>query len=477
MKILLVEDDAVTRLAVKSQLENPGAENTVGDSSHLVTAVGSLKEAEAALEKDQFHYAFIDLKLDQDRLAGLNLLKGIATKHPGIIPIMMTSNTADHTVEECLRSGAADYIYKPFDYKSVHLLMRKARINHKLRQYNQSLKQNLGKKRSQPIILSSKNPKFQALIDSTYKFRGTWLSVLILGESGVGKDVLAQHISYIEGDPFRVYIEVNCGAIPDNLIESEFFGHKKGAFTGANETKIGKFEAADGGEIFLDEVATMSPDMQVKFLRVLSDKTIIPIGSNVAKKLTVRIICATNENLEQLVAEKKFREDILFRLKNVTFEIPPLRERMEDLEDLVTFFLNECGNGDKKLSSDAWDLCRAHSWPGNIRELKAVIEIASTIAEGNVITPEDIRPYLQKKKPEPSAKTQSTPSSETGLPFGLTRDRIKEQFNAVTEEFEQALFEYAYREMGTVQGAAKFLGISRNTLNYKLKTWGRSTVT
>ena len=204
MKILVVEDDEITRIAVKSQLEHPGTENTVSDSIHIVTAVGSLTEAEEALEKDKFAYAVIDLKLGQDRMAGFTLLKSIAKNHPHIIPIMMTSNTADQTVEDCLRNGAADYIYKPFDYKSVHMLMRKARITHKLRQYSQALKQNSGKKVSQPILLSSKNQKFQSVIDLMQKLRGKPLTIFIGGESGAGKDVAAKYLNYIEEDPLRV---------------------------------------------------------------------------------------------------------------------------------------------------------------------------------------------------------------------------------------------------------------------------------
>lgn len=470
MKILVIEDDEITRLAVKSQLENPGVENAVSDSVHLVTAVGSQKDAELALESKSFEYAFIDLKLGQDRMAGFTLLKNIVKNYPAIIPIMMTSNTADNTVEECLRSGAADYIYKPFDYKSVHMLMRKARITHKLRSLSRSLKQNSVKRVLPSIPFTSKNPKLQSVIDLMHKLRGKSMSVFITGESGAGKDVAAQFLNFIEGDESRPYVEFNCSAIQDNLIESELFGHKKGAFTGANDNKIGKFEAADDGDIFLDEVATMSPDMQVKLLRVLNDKVITPVGSNQSKAINVRIISATNESLEDLIEAKKFREDLLFRLKAVTIEIPPLRERLEDLEDLVNYFLVQTGNGHKRLSQDAWELCRTHRWPGNVRELMHAIEVGSVLADGDEITAADLKTQLQVKKPSPTEKTDAT--SSASLPFGLTKDRVRKQFNAVTEEFEQALFEVAYAETGTVQGAAKYLGISRNSLNYKLKSWG-----
>jgi DNA-binding NtrC family response regulator len=476
MKILVVEDDEITRIAVKSQLENPGIEKTVSDSVHFVTAVGNLRDAERVLQSESFDYAFIDLKLSTDRMAGFTLLKNIAKNYPSIIPIMMTSNTADETVEDCLRNGAADYIYKPFDVKSVHMLMRKARIIHKLRQYSQSLKQTNAISQLAQLPLKSKNPQFQLVIEQIKKFRGkSSLNILIRGESGVGKEVFTQYLNAIEDDPLRVLISVNCSAIPENLIESELFGHVKGAFSGAIENKIGKFAAADDGDIFLDEVATMSPEMQTKILRVLQDKMVTPVGSNHQKKYNFRVISATNEDLEELVHTKKFREDLFYRLQAAVINIPPLRERMEDLEDLVYYFLAHSGNDKKTLSPEAWELCRNHRWPGNVRELKHAIEVASVLADGDEISASDIQSQLQNKKPSPTPKEESKIASE--LPFGLTKERIRKQFNSVTEEFEQALYEIAHNEMGSVQGAANYLGLSRNTLNYKLKTWGWNKLT
>ena len=207
----------------------------------------------------------------------------------------------------------------------------------------------------------------------------------------------------------------------------------------------------------------MSPDMQVKLLRFLNDKRITPVGSYQSKEINVRIISATNESLEDLIAAKKFREDLFFRLKAVTFEIPPLRDRLEDLEDLVKYFLDQSGNGHKTLSADAWELCKAHRWPGNVRELKNAIEVGNVMADGDQITTSDLGSQLQIKKPSPVETETSSQASE--MPFALTKEMIRNQFNAVTEKFEQALVGVAYKEMGSVQGAAKYLGISRNSLN------------
>ncbi len=470
MNILIIEDDLITRDTVKSHLENPGVENTDDDSVHIVTAVSTQKEAEEALEKQAFDCAFIDLKLDEDRFAGYTLLKNIAKNYPRIIPIMMTSNTADRTVEDCLKNGAADYIYKPFEEKTVHQIMRKAKIIHRIRRFSQSLKQNTDVNSSPAIRLTSKNKKFQATIDYINKFRGKSIPMFIHGETGVGKDEVAKYLNLIEEDPLRVFIAVNCSAVSPELIESEFFGYEKGAFSGANDSKIGKFEAAHNGDIFLDEVATMSNDLQTKLLRVLNDKRITPVGSNKTKEVNVRIISATNQNVHALIAEGKFREDLFSRLNAVTFEIPPLRERMEDLEDLVNFFFEHFGYKNKQFTPEAWVILRNHSWPGNIRDLKQLIEVLGAISEGNLITAEEVMANLKKQ----TTYVSEVPQHNGDLPFGLTKDRIRSQFNAVTEEFEQALVRHAYKEMESVQGAAKYLGISRNSLNYKLKVWGWS---
>ncbi len=474
MKILVVEDDEMVRLTVKSQLENPGTEIPVGGVPHLVTAVGTMAEAERVLDQQQFDYAFIDLKIDHDRTAGVSLLKEIVRYHPTVIPIMMTSNNADQAVEECLRVGAADYIYKPFEARIVHDLMRKARIFHRMFRHRKALEHQAGKNAVTPITLTSRSPVFQEVLDRAKKLRGKNSSIFLSGESGVGKDAMARYIWTLEEDESRVFIPVHCGAIPDALVESELFGHKKGAFSGAIENKIGKFEAADDGDIFLDEVATMSLDIQKKFLRVLQDKKITPLGSGnlPAKLVNIRVISATNENLEELVAAKRFREDLLYRLKVVTLIVPPLRERMEDLEDLVALFLRQATSSHRRLSQDAWELCRNHSWPGNVRELENAITVAADLCDGDEITATDIRPALQKERANKNGAALPASQASNGLPFGLTEDKMKGNFNALTEEFEQALVKHAIDKTGSAQDAAKFLGIGRSSLNYKRKAWG-----
>jgi DNA-binding NtrC family response regulator len=477
MRILVVEDDLVTRLAVKEQLENPGTEVPVAGSPYVVTAVGGRAEAEAALDQHAFDYAFIDLKLGYDRHAGQELLQTIVRNHPSTVCIMMTSNSADQAVETCLRNGAAEYIIKPFEHRIVHDIMRKARVVHRLWQSHRALRLHAGKGAVEPIRLESKSPAFQKVIESAKRLKGKQnLAVFISGESGVGKEVMARFLWTLEEDCTRVFMPVHTGALPKDLVESELFGFKKGAFSGATENKVGKFEAADGGDIFLDEVATMPHETQIKLLRVLQEKEVVPLGSGSAqpKKVNVRVISATNESLPDLVKEKRFREDLYFRLKMVTLEIPPLRERREDLADLVALFLRKATMSHKRLSPDAWELCRTYQWPGNVRELENALTVAAELAEGDDITAACIQPHLETSGG--SLEVPAAVQNGNGGPFGLSDEQIQGKFSSLTVGFEQALVKHAIEKAGTSLGAARFLGVTRGKLNHKRRSWGWSEV-
>lgn len=474
MKILVVEDDKVTRLAVKSQLENPGNELPVGGHPHVVTAAEGREQAEAALDRQSFDYAFIDLKLGQERHAGLEVLRYVVRNHPGTVCIMMTSNSADQAVEDCLRNGASEYIIKPFQERIVHDIMRKARIVHRLWQTNRSLRLQAGPSWVKPIWLESKSPAFQKVIESCKRLQGKQnIAILLTGESGVGKEIVARYLWTLEEDETRVFMGVNTGALPKDLVESELFGYRKGAFSGAIDNKVGKFEAADGGDIFLDEVGTMAMETQTKLLRVLQEKEIVPLGNGSLppKKVDVRVISATNENLQEMVASKHFREDLFFRLKMATLTIPPLRERMEDLDDLVAFFLRKVAMGHKRLSADAWELCRSYRWPGNVRELENSITVAAEMAEGDEIRADDIKPHLENRA-APAAPVQAAHAGPGVGPYGLSAEQIHDNFKPLTEGFEQGLVKYALDKTGSAQDAAKFLGMGRSSLNYKRKAWG-----
>jgi len=471
MKILVIEDNLVTRLAVKSQLENPGNEIPVGRSPYVVTAVASQDEAEAVLARETFDYAFIDLKLGHDRHAGIDLLKAIVRSHPGTICIMMTSNNADEAVESCLRNGAADYIFKPFEERIVHDIMRKARIVHRLWSQNRHLKRETSRNGLEYIELKSKSPAFNRVLEQARKLKGKQnLAVFISGESGVGKEVLAKYLWSLENDETRMFVPVHTGAIPDSLVEAELFGSKKGAFTGSTENRLGKFEAANGGDVFLDEVATMPTAVQVKLLRVLQEREIVPVGESHPRKIDVRVISATNESLEDLVRQKRFREDLYFRLKGVTLEIPPLRERMEDLEDLIAAILRRIGMSHKTLADDAWQLCRTYRWPGNIRELDNAIKVAAELSETDEIRAIEIQPQLQERiTPSPD---QHTITERGGSPYGLSDQEFECGFKALVSDFERAVILKALDRHKNVSSTAKYLKIPRQTLESRIQSLG-----
>ena len=329
---------------------------------------------------------------------------------------------------------------------------------HRLLRRNQTLKHQAGSKLVKHINLYTKSPTFKAVLETAKKIRGSGQSILVRGESGSGKEIMAQYLWSLENDSSRPFIAVNCGAIPTHLAESELFGHKKGAFTGATETRAGKFESADGGDIFLDELATLSMDLQAKLLRVLSSGDIYPVGQDTGRKVNCRTIAATNENLEEMIREKKFREDLFFRIKNFTITLPPLRERKEDILDLANEFLRSGNYADKHLSASAEQLLLNYSWPGNIRELKSAIEVACVLSDDNELQPSDLTPHLVQSAPVYENVIKNTSLEE------IDEKALEGRYSHVVSEFELKLIEFALKKKGSESAAARYLGIPRSTL-------------
>lgn len=269
---------------------------------------------------------------------------------------------------------------------------------------------------------------------------------------------MAQYLWSLEKDDSRPFVAVNCGAIPAHLAESELFGHKKGAFTGATESRAGKFESADGGDIFLDELATLSLDLQAKLLRVLSSGDIHPLGHDKPKHVHCRTIAATNENLEEMIKGKSFREDLFFRIKQFSLTLPPLRERREDILDLAQQFLRDKNYREKSFAPSAEKLILEYAWPGNVRELKSAVEVAAVLSDGSAIEAKDLLPHL----------VQSAPVFEEVLHTNNISDidekALEGKFSQVVSEFELKLINFALDKKGSESAAAKYLGIPRSTL-------------
>ncbi len=313
MRILIVDDETLVRKTMQAQIPAP----------HTVALADSLEEALDVLSMQMIDLVFTDLSLDEstDR-TGIKLIQEISKNYPTTVVVAMTGHDESHLVESCLKAGAVDYLLKPFDAKTLTQVLRKAPVLHRLLRKNQTLKHQAGSKLVKHIDLYTKSPVFNAVIETAKKIRGSGHSILIRGESGAGKEIMAQYLWSLENDNSRPFITVNCGAIPSHLAESELFGHKKGAFTGATDARAGKFESADGGDLFLDELATLSADIQVKLLRVLSSGDIYPVGQDVGKKVNCRVIAATNENLEEMIKNKSSEKTYSLELKTSRLRCP-----------------------------------------------------------------------------------------------------------------------------------------------------------
>ena len=317
-----------------------------------------------------------------------------------------------------------------------------------------------------PNYLTSRSPGFQKVLGQAKKLRNTQLAVLILGETGSGKEAMARYLWALEERPNRPFVPVHAGGLSGTLLESELFGHVKGAFTGATENKMGKFQFAHKGDFFLDEVGTMSSEIQQRFLRLLQNKQVTPVGSNQSIQVDCRIICATNENMERSINKGLFREDLYFRLAKVVIKIPPLRERKEDISDLIHTFLLRFSGGKKSLSKGAYEFCLDYPWPGNIRQLEGAIETASILTEDEVITEHDLVPHVSSLcstsiNESSIGVIDPTPSTFT---FGLDKDIIKNNYRKLLVQFEWTMFRMAIEATGSESAAAKYLGLPRSTL-------------
>jgi len=447
--ILVIEDDELQRTLIRENLRQ---------EEYEVFEAASSQEALEIISQKPVEIAVVDYKLGEE--SGLELIKELKTRNPLITPVMVTAFASIETAVEAIRQGAYDYVVKPIDFKKFLLVLERAKERFRLQREISELKSRLEEKFSfKNFVFASKAMEQVAgLISKAARSEAT---VLITGETGTGKDLIARLIHFSSSRGQGPFLAVNLPSIPETLVESELFGVEKGAFTDAKERKIGKFEATDSGTLFLDEIGDLSPAVQVKLLRFLQDREFFRLGSTKPRKADVRVIAATNKNLEKLVSEEKFRADLYYRLNVIRIEVPPLQERKEDIPLLVDHFIREYsrreGKTIKGISAEALNVLMNHEFPGNVRELENTIERAVIFAEGEIITRADLPVFLEIRSEKDVA--------ESGPDFSkpLT-DKVRD---LEIREIRQAL----EKTGGVKSRAAKMLGITERMLSYKMKIY------
>ncbi len=446
--VLIVDDEKHTRDGLRALLEN----------NYDVYVAGDITGATDVLQREQIDVLLADLRLGSED--GMTLIdRALKLPRPPIC-IMMTAYGSVDVAVEAMKRGAYDFVTKPLNLDKVEMLIARAVQSRKLEQENRALRQQVDERYGLENIWGD-SPALHQVLETIKQVAPSSANVLIEGESGTGKELAAHAIHNLSRRNKAKFVVVHCAALSPQLLESELFGHEKGAFTGAYERRIGRFEQANGGTLFLDEVAEIDPSTQVKLLRVISEERAFErVGGNQTLRADVRLIAATNKNLEQLVREGKFRDDLYFRLNVVRIVMPPLRERKEDIPILVRGFLKQfCRENDRPLldiAPEAMDALLAYDWPGNVRELRTAIEHGVVMATGSRITLRDLPMALRQvaRAKLPGALLGALEERTSPLDLRETEKRLIAQALAATN--------------GNVTAAAKKLGISRRTLHRKI---------
>jgi two-component system response regulator HydG len=446
-RILVVDDESSHRKMIEAVLSEEGYEIYQADNGQA--AIDEVAER-------FFDLVIMDIRMP--KVGGIDALKQIKTLSPGIPIIIMTAYASVGSAVDALKSGAYDYLTKPLDIEEIKILVAKALRHHQLEQENIYLKERLNDRFDFSNIIG-RSPSMIRLFETVALVAPSEATVLIVGESGTGKELIANAIHQNSPRKDRPFIKVNCAALPETLLESELFGHEKGAFTGAIARKQGRFQLAHKSSIFLDEIAEMAPATQAKILRVLQEREFEPVGSTQTIKVDTRVIAATNRNLEEEIREGRFREDLFYRLNVITVDVPLLRQRREDIPLLADFFLKPYAEKNRRkidgFTPRATDLLMRYDWPGNVRELENIIERAVIMSRGEMITPLEFPIDLQNLDEE------------------LKESRIDLTPGRSLKEVEKVMILRTLEETGGNRThAAKILGISRRTLQLKLKEYG-----
>jgi two-component system response regulator AtoC len=456
-----VNDNLPTLLVVEDEKNTRDGLRRYFDGKFDIYLAPDVPAAMNVLETQPVDVLLTDLRLMGGE-EGLDLLtRSQSLPHPPVA-ILMTAYGSEKVAVQAMKRGAYDYITKPLDLEKLDAVLTRALRSRRVESENQQLREELDKKFGLEKLIGNA-PAMVDIYDRIRQVAPTRATVLIEGESGTGKELVAQSLHMLSPRKGARFVAVHCAALSPQLLESELFGHEKGAFTGASERRVGRFEEANHGTIFLDEIGEIDAATQVKLLRALGEQTIQRVGSNQNIKVDVRVIAATNKNLEAMVREGKFRDDLFYRLDVVPIHLPPLRERREDIPLLINAFLQEFSRQNQKkiagLSADAQESLQRYDWPGNIRELRATIERAVVLCRGERIGVRDLPERIQGK----------LASAERAYPGGAT---YVQSTDLNLEKMEKAFLEQALRLTdGNVTEAAKMLGISRRTLHRKIKTY------
>ncbi len=443
-RILVVEDEEKLRRVVELQLVSAGF-----DVDKAATAEDALKFV------DRADLVLTDLRLPN--MDGLQFLGQVRRQNGQVPVIIMTAYGSVETAVEAMKAGATDFLLKPFSLDHLMQVVNKALEVRALRDENRLLKEQLGRRYEYDNIIGRSEP-MQEIFATIERVAPTRATVLLAGESGVGKDLIARAIHFHSPRRDRPLVKINCTAIPENLMESELFGYEKGAFTGAVAAKPGKFEQADTGTVFLDEIGDVPAVIQVKLLRILQEREFERLGSNVTRHIDVRVVAATNQDLRAALEQGTFREDLYYRLNVVPINIPPLRERKQDIAYLANHFLRklapDAGSQVEGITDTAMEKLLNYHWPGNVRELENVIERALILCRGKQLDAADV-------KLETAPRPRNQPDQHF-LPEGMTLD-----------QYEQEIIREALRRAdGNKSHAARLLGLTRNALRYRLTQMG-----
>ena len=466
-KILVVDDERLVRWSLRQKCEEWGYSVVEAEAGEPALRVSQNESPDLVL---------LDVRMPD--MSGLEVLDQLRKNGDSRPVIMITADPQLDDVKAALKLGAYDFVGKPIDFDELHVVVKNALETTRLRTEVQSLRGEMRRRTGYHQVIGP-SPKMTELMSFVRKVAASEATtILIQGESGTGKDLIAKAIHYESSRQDSPFVAINCSAIPETLMEAELFGHERGAFTDAKQMKKGLFEMADGGTLFLDEIGELSPLLQAKLLRVLEDQVIRRVGGVRDMQVDVRVIAASNRDLEKAVREGHFRQDLYYRLAIIAIFIPPLRERKEDILPLVDFFIDRYNRKFKKsvrgISDDTRRLLFSHNWPGNVRELKNSIERAMILEEESLLRPKYL-PFSVSESGGLTAFERTSPgesSQQLGNGRLLPRLYIPEGGTSL-EEVERSLVELAMRQANNNQThAARLLDISRDALRYKLKKFG-----